>query len=296
MPINVPKDLPAVEILTKENIFAFTPQRARQQDIRPLKILIANLMPQKITTEIQLLRLLSQSPLQLDVTFLKMRHHASKTTSASHLDTFYQEFSAVKAANFDALIITGAPVEKMAFDHVDYWQELTTVMEWSKSHCTSVLHICWGAQAGLFYHYGIDKVLQPEKIFGIFPQQVELADRLVAGFDDLFYMPHSRYTGIETEKLTPAGLNVIATGEVTGPSIICSADRKQLFVLGHFEYQTETLQVEYERDQEKGIATAAPENYFVADGKIFNRWRAHATLFFMNWINDVYQVTPYDWC
>lgn len=296
MPINVPKDLPAVEILTKENIFAFTHQRAIHQDIRPLKILIANLMPQKITTETQLLRLLSQSPLQIEVTFLKMEHHESKTTSASHLEKFYQEFSAIKAGNFDALIITGAPVEKIAFTEVDYWQELTTIMEWSQSHCTSVLHICWGAQAGLFYHYGIDKVLHQEKLFGVFPQQTLATDLLVNGFDDLFYMPHSRYTGIEEDKVAQKPLKVIAGSAATGPSIICSNDRKHLFVLGHFEYQTETLQIEYERDQAKGLATAAPEHYFELDGTIRNRWRAHAALFFNNWINEVYQVTPYDWC
>lgn len=294
MPIIIPKELPAAAIL-KHNIFALQQERAIKQEIRPLKIAIVNLMPQKITTENQLLQLLSQSPLQIEVTLLKMQQHESKNASSTHLDKFYVAFKAVSEERFDALIITGAPVEKMPFEMIDYWQELQEVMAWSQTNCTSVLHICWGAQAGLYYHYGIEKVLHKQKLFGIFEQRVIEAHPLIRGFNDSFMMPHSRYTGINEAQLPLAPLNVLVTGIETGPALLVSHDHKNSFLLGHLEYYTETLKEEYLRDKAKGLKTALPKNYFSdQQGTVINRWRGHASLFFSNWIHETYQRTPYD--
>ncbi|HCE11351.1 homoserine O-succinyltransferase [Enterococcus sp.] len=297
MPIIIPKELPAATVLQKENVFALLQHKAAQQEIRPLKIAIVNLMPQKIATENQLLRLLSQSPLQIEVTLLKMADHESKNTSLNHMEKFYEAFSVIQQQRFDGLIITGAPVEKMPFEAIDYWQELQEIMAWSQTNCTSVLHICWGAQAGLYYHYGIDKVRYPQKLFGVFEQEVTHFHPLVRGFDDVFYTPHSRYTGIDETKLPQLPLEVLAAGRETGPTMFVSENHKNVFLLGHFEYHTTTLNEEYLRDMERGLDTALPSHYFANDhlgGKITNRWRGHASLFFSNWINETYQRTPYD--
>ncbi|MGX7198448.1 homoserine O-succinyltransferase [Enterococcus nangangensis] len=298
MPIRLPKDLPATEILQKENVFAISDTRANHQDIRPLEILVANLMPDKINAEVQLLRLLSQSPLQVNATLLKMSQHESKHTSATHLEKFYQEFARLQDLTFDAMIITGAPLEKIPFEEVDYWQELTTIMDWSQSHCTSVLHICWGAQAGLYHHFGIEKVLYAKKLFGIYPQiATDLDSPLLTGFDDCFYTPQSRYTGINPKQVAESSLQVLAASSEIGPTILVSPDEKNIFLLGHFEYETSTLDEEYRRDHQRGLTTALPQNYYLNDDPqqtIVNRWRGHATLFFLNWLNEVYQVTPYD--
>ncbi|WP_430611447.1 homoserine O-succinyltransferase [Enterococcus sp. DIV0876] len=297
MPIIIPKELPAASLLQKENIFALLQHKAVQQEIRPLKIAIVNLMPQKIATENQLLRLLSQSPLQIDVTLLKMTCHESKHTSLNHMEKFYQTFSKIKPQRFDGLIITGAPVEKIPFEAIDYWQELQDIMKWSQTNCTSVLHICWGAQAGLYYHYGVDKVRYPQKLFGVFEQAVTHFHPLVRGFDDVFFTPHSRYTGIDEAQLKQTSLEVLAAGDDTGPTIFVSKDHKNVFLLGHFEYHTSTLKEEYLRDLARGLETPLPKNYFADDrlgGKITNRWRGHASLFFSNWVNETYQRTPYD--
>lgn len=297
MPINLPKDLPATEILNKENVFAISDSQAAHQDIRPLQLVIANLMPDKINAEVQLLRLISQSPLQVNVTFLKMADHLSKHTSAQHLDKFYDEFENIADRNFDALIVTGAPVEKIPFEEVDYWDELVQIMDWSQTHCTSILHICWGAQAGLYHHFGIEKVEYPTKLFGIFPQHVTQDYPLLTGFDDIFYTPQSRYTGIDAKQVEGQKLRVIAKSDVIGPTILVSEDEKNIFLLGHFEYETNTLKKEYFRDHQRGVLTDIPRNYFTGNevnGRILNRWRGHASLFFANWLNEVYQVTPFE--
>lgn len=297
MPITIPEGLPAAEILEKENIFALFQKQALHQDIRPLKIAIVNLMPKKIATEIQLLRLLSQSPLQIEVTLLTMADHESKNTSYQHLEKFYKTFSNIRSEKYDALIITGAPVEKLQFEEINYWQELVAIMDWSRSNCTSTLHICWGAQAGLYYHYKVDKIIYPQKIFGIYEQKVRLFHPLTRGFDDYFYSPQSRYTSIDLTDLSRKGLQILAESKTIGPTMLVSKDDKNIFVLGHFEYQTETLKEEYLRDHERGIDTQLPANYFLnnqQNGPIVNRWRGHASLFFSNWINEVYQRTPYD--
>lgn len=296
MPIKLQQDFPATRILNEEDIFAIDNLRANKQDIRPLKILILNLMPNKIATEIQLLRLISQSPLQIDVDFLKMTSHQCKTTSIHHLNKFYLDFPQVETNNYDALIITGAPIETLPFEEVDYWEELKKIMEWSQSHTSSVLHICWGAQAGLYYHYGIEKVPYEQKLFGVFSQKVVTPHRLVRGFDDIFYTPQSRYTGINLEQVDPDKLTIIAKNNEIGPTILQSHDLKNVFLLGHFEYDSKTLHEEYLRDQKKGLPTPIPENYYRFDDpncEIINHWRGHSFLLFHNWLNDVYQLTPY---
>lgn len=296
MPIKLQQNFPAVSILNEEDIFAIDNLRATKQDIRPLKILILNLMPNKIATEIQLLRLISQSPLQIDIDFLKMASHKSKNTSVQHLNKFYLEPSQVMDQHYDGLIITGAPIETLPFEQVDYWEELKKLMAWSQEHTTSVLHICWGAQAGLYYHYGIEKVRYDQKLFGVFGQKVVTPHRLVRGFDDVFYTPQSRYTGINTKQIDPEKLTIIARNNEIGPTILQSNDMKNVFLLGHFEYESDTLHQEYLRDQEKGLDTPLPENYYrfnEPDCEIINHWRGHAYLLFHNWLNDVYQLTPY---
>ncbi|EOH86569.1 homoserine O-succinyltransferase [Enterococcus pallens] len=294
MPIRLEPDFPAKKVLENEDIFAIDNLRANQQDIRPLKLLILNLMPNKIVTEIQLLRLISQSPLQIDVDFMKVASHEHRNTSKTHLEKYYLEFSSIKETCYDGLIITGAPIEKLPFEEVDYWEELTAIMAWSQTHVTSVIHICWGAQAGLYHHYGINKVMFEEKLFGIFSQKLLTKHRLFRGFDDVFWMPQSRYTGIDEAQVSNSPLEVIARGEEEDATILLSDDGHNVFLLGHFEYDSGTLEGEYLRDLDKGLDTQKPENYYLSsDEKVTNRWRAHAYLFFHNWINDVYQTTPY---
>ena len=299
MPVILPTDLPAVETLGEENIFVMTEKRARTQDIRPLEIGIVNLMPTKIATETQLLRLLSNTPLQIDITLVQMGGHETKNTSKEHLDAFYHTLEDIKTKQFDGMIITGAPVETLSFGEVDYWEELCGIMEWSKTHVYSTMHICWGAQAGLFYHYGIDKYELEEKLSGIYPHRVMIPlSRLMRGFDDGFLAPHSRYTSIREKDVIAAGLSVLAKSDVSGVYIAASSDRRQVFVTGHSEYDKMTLDAEYRRDTGKGLQVKPPLNYYEDDdpGKPpIMRWRGHAHLLFANWLNYyVYQETPYD--
>lgn len=297
MPIKLVEDFPAKKVLLAEDIFAIDNERAIHQDIRPLKLIILNLMPDKIATETQLLRLISQSPLQIDVDFLQIAGHHHKNTSLAHLQKYYLTFPQVAQTNYDAMIITGAPVETLPFEEVDYWEELKQIMDWSQRQVTSVVHICWGAQAGLYYHYGVDKVAYSEKLFGVYPQTMVAPHRFCRGFDDEFWGPQSRYTGIAEEQIASKPLQVIARDEKIGPNILISKDDHDIFLLGHFEYDSDTLAKEYLRDKERGVLTAPPENYYVEDDPekgVMNRWRAHAHLLYHNWLNDVYQLTPYD--
>lgn len=296
MPIRLQEDFPASSQLVSENIFAINNERADSQDIRPLKILIVNLMPNKQATEVQLLRLISQSPLQIDVDFLRMDTHEAKNTSRSHLAKFYLAFGEVRDEFYDGMIITGAPVEKLAFEEVDYWQELQQVMDWGQTNVTSVVHICWGAQAGLYHYYGIDKIAYEEKLFGVYPQEMRMKHRLCRGFDDVFWGPQSRYTGIDEGQIDEELLQIIAGDAKIGSTILVGKRDRNIFLLGHFEYETQTLKGEYDRDNAEGLNTAVPENYFVNDDpnqRIINNWRAHSYLLYHNWLNDVYQVTPY---
>ncbi|MCD7777591.1 MAG: homoserine O-succinyltransferase [Clostridiales bacterium] len=300
MPIKVQDNLPAKNVLENENIFVMTESRAMGQNIRPLEILILNLMPKKEETEVQLLRLLSNTPLQLNIKFLQMKSHISKNTEASHLKTFYNVFDDIKNLRFDGMIITGAPVELMEFEEVNYWQELTTVMEWSKTHVTSTFHICWGAQAGLYYHYGIKKRMLKEKLFGVYKHtKVYNHENLLRGFDDHFYAPHSRYTEVsryDIEKVP--GLNILSMSDKAGVYIVSGQGGKQFFVMGHSEYETDTLKNEYLRDVAKGLKIKIPENYFKnnnPEGEITAQWKAHSSLLYSNWLNYyVYQITPYN--
>lgn len=300
MPIKILNDLPAKKILTGENIFVMTESRALKQDIRPLKILLLNLMPKKITTETQLLRLLSNSPLQVEVELIRTCTHHSKNTPEEHLLTFYKSFDDIKYNNYDGMIITGAPVEHLEFEQVDYWQELTTIMEWSKTHVTSTFHICWGAQAGLYYHYGIQKYQLPEKMFGIFEHRlVRKNTKLLRGFDDIFMAPHSRHTGIRREdiKQTPT-LSIMAESDTAGVYVAASRGGKHIFVTGHSEYDALTLHEEYMRDLGKGLHISVPVNYYPDDDPSKPprvTWRSHAHLLYSNWLNYfVYQATPYN--
>lgn len=300
MPIKIADKLPATKQLSKENIFVMTEKRAAKQDIRPLKIAIVNLMPEKIKTETQLLRLLSNSPLQVEVDLVQMSTHTSKNTSEEHLSAFYKEFSDIKEHKYDGMIITGAPVENIDYEDVDYWQELTEIMEWSKTHVTSTLHICWAAQAGLYYHYNIQKHSLPEKCFGVFNHKVRRTTaKLVRGFDNFFYAPHSRHTEVRAEDIhnTPE-LEILADSDEAGVYIITTKKGRQIFVMGHSEYDADTLKNEYFRDQEKGLTPNIPKNYFYKDNpknKPVVRWRSHAHLLFSNWLNYfVYQITPYN--
>ena len=299
MPIKVQNDLPARAILETENIFMMDENRAVSQDIRPLQIVILNLMPVKEETETQLLRALSNTPIQLDITFLHMSSHESTHTSLSHLNQFYVTFDSIQKQKFDGMIITGAPVEQMAFEEVDYWKELEKIMDWSDTHVTSTVHICWGAQAGLYYHYGIQKHEMKEKLFGIYEQRV--IDRtvpLVRGFDDTFRAPHSRYTYVKKEDITACSdLMILAESDEAGIFLVQSRDGRRIFVMGHPEYDRVTLDGEYRRDQGKGMDTAITKNYYPGDNPE-NRpclsWRMHANALYNNWINFyVYQVTPY---
>lgn len=300
MPIKIPDKLPAAKTLKDERIFVMTEKRASSQDIRPLKIAILNIMPTKIVTETQLLRLLGNSPIQVDVDLLKTKTYESKNTAREHLEAFYKVFDDVKDQKYDGLIITGAPVEIMEFDDVEYWQELCNIMEWSKTHVTSTLHICWGAQAGLFYHYGIEKELLPKKLSGVYKHKIKKKNvKLLRGFDDEFYAPHSRYTKSVSEQIkNNESLDVLAESKEAGELLISSKDRKMLFITGHMEYDAETLATEYFRDVDKGINPDVPENYFPGNDPKKSpvvKWRSAATLLFSNWINYyLYQETPYD--
>ena len=299
MPINIPDLLPARDVLNNENIFIIDESRALHQDIRALKILLLNLMPVKITTETHMMRLLSNSPLQVEVDLLHPSTHTSRNTPIEHLTAFYKTFDEVKHRNYDGLIITGAPVEQIEFEDVNYWDELVEIMEWSKHHVTSTLHVCWAAQAGLFYHFGIDKYPLSKKMFGVFPHTVSNAIiPLVRGFDDVFVAPHSRYTEIRREDiLNHPELEILSESEQAGVYIVV-AEGGMIFVTGHAEYDPLTLKEEYLRDREKGLEIDIPENYFPDDNPErppMVRWRSHAHLLFSNWLNYyVYQSTPYD--
>ena len=301
MPIRIADSLPARQVLESENIFVMSEDRASHQDIRPLRIAILNLMPTKIETETQLLRQLSNTPLQVDVTLLHAATHHSKNVSAEHLEHFYRSFEDVRHEHFDGLIITGAPVEKLAFEDVDYWDEFCDILAWSRTHAYSTLHICWGAQAALYYHYGIHKEPLPEKLSGVFTHQLlERLHPLVRGFDDTFCMPHSRYTQIVRSELAQHdNLHILATSSVAGPSIIVTGDGRQIFVTGHIEYDRKTLANEYFRDMDRGLDPSIPQNYFPHDDTTMRPlmpWRSHAYLLFSNWLNYcVYQETPYSW-
>ena len=302
MPIKVSDSLPAIEILNNENIFVITETRAMTQDIRPLEIAVLNLMPTKVETETQLLRVLGNTPLQINVQFVHTKTHVSKNTSKSHIETFYKTFDDIKDSKFDGLIITGAPVEKMEFEEVDYWAELCEIMEWSKQNVTSTFHICWGAQAALYYHYGVPKVAMPEKVFGVFKHHIPAEKKhkiLLRGFDDEFYAPHSRHTGVDKGDVenVPA-LEILAESDEAGVYIITDKNERRFFITGHSEYDFDTLAKEYFRDVNKGLDIKVPINYFPDDNPKNTpvvKWRSHANLLFSNWLNYfVYQTTPYD--
>lgn len=300
MPIKIPDHLPAKEILSAENIFIMDDSRAYSQDIRPLKIVILNLMPVKQTTETQLLRLLGNTPLQIEVSFLYPTTHVSKNTSHDHLQSFYKTFEEIKTKNFDGMIITGAPIELLSFEEVDYWEELQEIMNWSKEHVTSTLHICWGALAGLYHHFGINKHPLESKIFGVFPHTIEKQNvNLLRGFDDEFLAPHSRHTDVRREDIESVEeLDILSESDGAGVYLVASKNGKQIFVTGHSEYDVCTLQDEYERDIQKGLDIDLPHNYFPQDNNKKPprlRWRAHSNLLFSNWLNYyVYQETPFD--
>ena len=300
MPIKIPNGLPAAQTLAGENIFVMDETRAVTQDIRPLQILVLNLMPTKIETETQLSRLLGNTPLQVELEFLHTSSHESKNTAKEHLFKFYQVFSEVRRRNFDGMVVTGAPVEQMPFEEVDYWSELCQVFEWSKTNVYSTFHICWGAQAGLYYHYGIPKYDLPEKMFGIFPHTVEQPfHQLLRGFDELFYVPHSRHTEVRAEDiLKHPELEILTRSEESGVHIVADRSGRQFFVTGHSEYDRDTLAAEYFRDLEKGLPIHIPAHYFEDDDPKKSPkfiWRGHANLLFVNWLNYfVYQQTPFN--
>ena len=300
MPIRIPNDLPATRTLTEENIFVMTETRAVAQDIRPLEILVLNLMPTKIETETQLARLLGNTPLQVSLEFIHTRSHESKNTAKEHLFQFYKTFDEVEHRNFDGLIITGAPVELMEFEEVEYWPELCRIMEWSKTHTYSTFHICWGAQAGLYYHYGIPKYRLPEKLFGVFPHRVERrSSMLMRGFDETFMVPHSRHTSIRREDIVACPeLKILASSEKAGIYAMATEGGRQVFITGHSEYDADTLEKEYLRDKNAGLPIHVPENYYPGDDDTrapVVTWRSHANLIYQNWLNYfVYQTTPFD--
>ena len=300
MPIKIPNDLPAVKTLESENIFVMTETRAITQDIRPLKILILNLMPKKIETETQLARVLGNSPLQVDLELIYTETHKSKNVGEDHLLAFYKTFKDVKDRSFDGMIITGAPVEHLEFEEVEYWDELCEIMEWTKTHVHSTFHICWGAQAGLYYHYGIKKYPLEEKMFGVFAHKVDYKRSILfRGFDDVFYAPHSRHTTVRRDEIEAVkDLRVISSSEDAGVYAVMTKRGKQIFVTGHSEYDADTLKTEYLRDLSQGKPIRVPENYFPNDNHEnppLVLWRAHANLLYSNWLNYfVYQTTPYD--
>ncbi|MDO5478791.1 MAG: homoserine O-succinyltransferase [Clostridia bacterium] len=300
MPIKIPNGLPATETLHNENIFVINETRAVTQDIRPLKILLLNLMPTKIVTETQFARLLGNSPLQVEMELLQTATHKATHVDSAHMLSFYKTFDEIKNQKFDGMVITGAPVELMAFEEVNYWDELCEIMEWSKTHVTSTLHICWGAQAGLYYHYGINKINLDKKLFGIYPHRADYKNSmLLRGFDDTFMVPQSRYTTVERADVEKVdALKILASSEETGVCIITTDKGRQIFVTGHLEYDADTLKKEYDRDIAKGDDIAVPKNYFPDDNPENApnvSWRSHANLLFSNWLNYfVYQTTPYD--
>ena len=300
MPIQIPNDLPATETLQQENIFVMNENRAITQDIRPLEIVLLNLMPTKIATETQLSRVLGNTPLQVRLELMHMRSHVSKNTSQEHLLNFYKSFEELKHRKFDGMVITGAPVEHLPFEDVDYWQELCEIMEWSKTNVHSTFHICWGAQAGMYYHYGIQKQWMPKKLFGVFPHTADYKRSiLLRGFDDVFWVPHSRHTTVKREDIEAVPeLKVIASSERGGVYAVMTKKGRQIFVTGHAEYDADTLHKEYIRDKNQGIDIAMPENYYPNDDDTRDpmvTWRGHGNLLFSNWLNYfVYQTTPYD--
>lgn len=300
MPIQIPNDLPAAEVLQQENIFVMKQTRAETQEIRPLEIVLLNLMPTKIVTETQLSRVLGNTPLQVHLELMMMSSHKSKNTPQEHLLSFYKTFDELKHRKFDGMVITGAPVEHLAFEDVSYWQELCKIMEWSKTHVHSTFHICWAAQAGLYYHYGIQKKVLPEKLFGVYPHKADYKRAiLLRGFDDEFWVPHSRHTTVlreDVEKIP--GMKIIASSEEAGVYIMLNKEGRQIFVTGHSEYDVDTLEKEYLRDKAAGIPIRVPVNYYPNDDETkppIVRWRGHANLLYSNWLNYfVYQTTPYD--
>ena len=300
MPIRIPNDLPAAETLLQENIFVMPQNRAMGQDIRPLEIVLLNLMPTKITTETQLTRLLGNTPLQVNLELMHTTSHRAKNVSQEHLLSFYKSFDELKHRKFDGMVITGAPVELMEFEQVDYWNELCQIMEWSKTNVHSTFHICWGAQAGLYYHYGIPKCPLPQKIFGVFPHTADYKRAiLLRGFDDTFWVPHSRHTTVKREDIEAVPeLKILASSQAGGVYAVMNKGGRQIFVTGHSEYDPLTLQEEYLRDKKQGLPIAVPENYYPNDDDTQEpivRWRGHGNLLFSNWLNYfVYQTTPYD--
>lgn len=300
MPIKIPKGLPAYKTLIDENIFVMPDHIAEHQDIRPLKIAVLNLMPKKIETETQLLRLLSNTPLQVDVDFVYVGTHVSKNTSISHINTFYQTFEEIKNNRYDGFIITGAPLEHLAYEDVDYWNELCEIMEWTKTHVYSTLHLCWGAMAGLYYHFGIPKCDLPEKMFGVFKHKVlRPHSQLMKGFDDDFFVPHSRNAEVRREDIEKvSALRITSDSDEAGVYLVSNENKRQYFIFGHSEYDRNTLANEYFRDVEKGIDIHVPYNYFPDDDPEKEpvwSWRGHANLMYSNWLNYcVYQRTPYD--
>lgn len=300
MPLNIPVTLPAVDLLLKENIFVMDSERASTQEIRPLKILILNLMPIKVTTETDLIRLLSNSPLQIEIDFMHMESHTSKNTPIEHLMTFYKTFDEVKQSNYDGMIITGAPVEQLEFEEVTYWPEITKIMDWAKNHVTSTFYICWAAQAGLYYHYGIPKYPLDKKMFGIFEHvNFDKLNPIFRGFDDIFYVPHSRHTEVRSEDiLKNTDLTLLSESPESGVYMVMARNGREFFITGHSEYSPYTLDTEYKRDVAKGLPIEMPRNYYLndnPDNAPLVRWRSHANLLFTNWLNYfVYQETPYD--
>lgn len=300
MPLRLPDKLPAIEFLKKENIFVLGDKRADSQDIRPLRIAILNLMPLKVTTETDLIRLLSNTPLQLEVQLMKVKAHTSKNTPIEHMKAFYRDFDDMKHEKYDGMIITGAPVEHLKYEDVNYWGEISGIFEWAKTHVTSTLYICWAAQAGLYYHYGVPKYPLTEKMFGIFPQHILVPQLpIFRGFDDVFCMPHSRHTEIRREDIEKVpGLAIIAESAVSGVSMVMARNGREIFITGHSEYSPMTLDTEYRRDLAKGLDIHMPYNYYKDDepdkGPVVT-WRAHGNLMFQNWLNYyVYQETPYN--
>ena len=299
MPIKIPNELPAAKTLTEENIFIMTETRAVNQDIRPLQILVLNLMPTKIATETQLARMLGNTPLQVELELMQVESHESKNISQEHMLKFYTTFPKVRDRYFDGMIITGAPVEQMPFEEVEYWPELCEIMEWSLTHVHSTFHICWGAQAGLYYHYGIKKVDLPEKLFGVFPHRIDRRNILLRGFDDTFMVPHSRHTTVLREDIEACSkIKILASSDKAGVYAMATEGGRQIFITGHSEYDPDTLKAEYVRDRDKGLPISVPENYFPDDDDTREpvvTWRGHGNLLYQNWLNYlVYQNTPYE--
>ncbi|MBQ8190572.1 MAG: homoserine O-succinyltransferase [Bacteroidaceae bacterium] len=300
MPLNLPDKLPAIELLKQENIFVIDNSRATQQDIRPLRIVVLNLMPLKITTETDLIRLLSNTPLQMEISFMKVKSHTSKNTPVEHMKAFYRDFELMRDEKFDGMIITGAPVEHMDFEEVAYWDEISDIFSWARTHVTSTLYICWAAQAGLYYHYGVPKYKLDKKMFGIFEHRTNNPLLpIFRGFDDIFYVPHSRHTEVRREDILKVkDLDLISESDESGIYMVMARGGREIFVTGHSEYSPLTLDTEYRRDLDKGLPIDMPVNYYrdndPAKGPLV-RWRAHANLFFQNWLNYyVYQETPFD--